>query len=464
MMSPLESKILDRNCEALGISIDILMENAGNALFDFLSKKYGEKKILIVCGIGNNGGDGMACAKHFGRKVNVALLLPPEKIKTDAARRQFNSLARRPAMFSDVNLDNYDVLVDCVLGVNVRSPLDPVYRDYVKRVKAFKGIVISADVPTGFGTKDAIVPHTTVTFHAVKEGMTEDNSGNIVVADIGIPKEAIHILGPGDMLLYPLPRADSHKGDNGRLLVIGGGPYIGAPAMSAMAAVRAGVDVVRIATPKRSFLPIAAMTPTFIMHELSDNNILSENDVKLILELVKKVDAVLIGPGLGTAETTMHAVREIVLRCDKPIVVDADGIVAIAPMTVLPKNVIITPHKREFEDFSGFALNSCDLMSVSKKRNVTILLKGETDVIVHEDRKRINNTGTSAMTVGGTGDVLSGIVAGLLSKGMSPFHAACVGAFISGTAGEMAFEEHSYGLNATDVIEKITKVLKAYLP
>jgi NAD(P)H-hydrate epimerase len=361
-------------------------------------------------------------------------------------------------------LDQYDVLVDCVIGVSIRpSVADHVYNDYLKKVKSFRGIVVSTDIPTGFGTPDAVVPNFTLTFHDMKAGMTEENSGKITVADIGIPKEAVHLLGPGDMLHYPVPKGDSHKGDNGRLLVIGGGPYIGAPAMSAMAAMRAGVDLIHVATPVRSFVPIASMTPVFIMYELSDHNVLSENDVKPILEIMKKVDAVLIGPGIGTAETTMAAVREIVLRCDKPMVVDADAIIAVASMAILPKNVIITPHKREFEAFSGFAVQSCDLLAVSKKRNVTILLKGETDVIVSEDRKRINNTGTSAMTVGGTGDVLSGMVAGLLSKGMRPFDAACVGAFICGTAGEMAFDEYSYGLSPTDVIEKIPKVLKTYL-
>jgi NAD(P)H-hydrate epimerase len=326
-------------------------------------------------------------------------------------------------------------------------------------MKGFKGYVISADVPTGFGTKDAIVPNITVTFHDMKDGMTEDNCGKIIIADIGIPKDAVHGVGIGDMLRYPIPKPDSHKGENGRLLVIGGGPYVGAPAMSAMAAQRAGVDIVRVAVPKRCFVPVASMTPTFVMHELPDD-ILREKDVKHLLEISKKVDAVLIGPGLGTDDDTKAAVREFVLRCEKPMVVDADGIAAISSMSVFSGDVIITPHSHEFEEFSGFALASCDLMGTASKRNVTMLVKGETDVIVCKDRKKVNYAGTPAMTVGGTGDVLSGIVAALLSKGMSKFDSACLGAFICGTAGEKAFKELSYGMNAEDVINMIPRVLK----
>jgi len=462
MISRLESKIIDRNCEALGIPIDTLMENAGAALFDVLADKFGEKKILIVCGKGNNGGDGMACAKRVGKRATVALMFPPEEIKGQAAKNQYNALLKKPLMFSEASLDQYEVVVDCVLGVGIRYPVDASIKDYIKKLKGFKGYVISADVPTGFGTKDTVVPNMTVTFHDMKDGMTEENCGKIVIADIGIPDAAIHSVGPGDMLRYPLPEEDSHKGDNGRLLVIGGGPYVGAPAISAMAAERVGVDLVHVAIPKKSFLPVATFTPTLIMHELSDD-ILREVDVKGLLELTKKVDAVLIGPGLGTADDTMAAVREFVLRCDKPVVVDADGIAAISTMSIFSGNVTITPHRKEFEHFTGFALAGCDIVSISKKRNVTMLVKGRTDVIATADRKKINNTGTPAMTVGGTGDVLSGLVAGLLAKGMCAFDSACLAAFISGTAGEKAFKEFSYGLVATDVINMIPKVLKENL-
>ena len=463
MISPLESKILDGNCEALGISVDVLMDNAGAALYDVVSEEFPEKRILIVCGPGNNGGDGLACAKLFGKKADAAMLFPPESIRTDAAERQFGLLKKRPAMFSGVPLDRYDVIVDCVLGIGVRPPLKDEYLSYVNEIKKFKGSVVSADVPTGFGTEDSIVPDITVTFHDVKEGMTEAGCGKIMIKKIGIPEDASHIVGPGDMLRYPVPKKDSHKGENGRLLVIGGGPYIGAPAMAGMAAFRTGVDLVHVATPETSFVPIAAMTPTFIMHRIS-GDVLSPDDVNGLLELSERTDAVLIGPGLGTSDATMEAVRMFVSECGRPVVVDADGITAIGSMRTIPGNVIITPHHKEFEVFSGSASADPDTVKeVSKDRNVTVLLKGAEDVIVRNDRIRVNLTGTPAMTAGGTGDVLSGIVAGLLSKRMNTFDAACLGAYICGVAGEYAFFEYSYGMIATDVIDNIPNVLIDHL-
>jgi len=461
MMSLPESMILDRNCESLGIPVSTLMDNAGAALFDVVSKEFAGKKILIVCGTGNNGGDGFACAKRFGRRADVALLFPSDKIKTDAAKRQFDLLRKRPMLFADVSVNEYDVIVDCALGTGVRAPLDEVYIKYSKVLKEFKGTIVSADVPTGFGTDDHLIPDITITFHDVKENMNEMNCGRIIVADIGIPDDASRVVGPGDMLRYPVPKKDSHKGDNGRLLVIGGGPYIGAPAMAAMAALRVGSDIVRIAAPRSSFDHIASMTPTFIMHRTSDD-ILTENDVPYLLELSDKVDAVLIGPGLGTDERTMTAVRKFMNACERPMTADADGITAISSLSRIPDNVIITPHRKEFETFSG-ECNGDRIAEISEERNVTILLKGSVDKIAQNKNIRLNRTGTPAMTVGGTGDVLSGIVAGLLSKGMNTFNAACLGAFICGSAGEKAFSEKSYGMIATDVIDMIPEVLKDHL-
>jgi NAD(P)H-hydrate epimerase len=462
MISPLESKILDINSEACGVPLYMLMDNAGAALFDAVSKRSGGKRILIVCGKGNNGGDGFACAGLFGKEADVALLFPPEEIRTEEAAYFFNLLDSEPEMFSCADLKKYDVIVDCVLGTGVRSPLDDIHTDYVNRLKGFEGCIVSADVPTGFGTGCSFVPDVTVTFHDVKEGMTKENCGETVIADIGIPADASRLVGPGDMLRYPIPKRGSHKGQNGRLLIVGGGPYIGAPAMAGMAAFRVGVDLVHIATPKRSFIPIASMTPIFIMHQTSDDT-LTENDVSNLLELSKNVDAVLIGPGLGTADGTMKAVRRFVDGCDRPIVVDADGITAISSMPVIPGNVIITPHRRELAAFSGDGDDVASVQRISAERNVTVLLKGEEDVIVHNDKIRYNETGTPAMTVGGTGDVLAGIVSGLLSKGMSTFDSACVGAYICGLAGEYAFSEYSYGLVATDVIDEIANVLIDHL-
>ena len=175
-----------------------------------------------------------------------------------------------------------------------------------------------------------------------------ENSGEIVVADIGIPPDAAKYVGPGEFVLYPLPSPDSHKGMNGRVLVVGGGPYTGAPALAGFGAYRIKVDLVRIATPARSYLPVAGYSPNFIVHELGDD-VLTEEDVPRVMDLIKNVEAVLIGPGLGNADGTLHAIREIIRGCDRPMVIDADAITAVSKdRSVLKgKAGVITPHAGE---------------------------------------------------------------------------------------------------------------------
>ncbi|MCL2145766.1 MAG: NAD(P)H-hydrate dehydratase, partial [Methanomassiliicoccaceae archaeon] len=269
--------------------------------------------------------------------------------------------------------------------------------------------------------------------------------------------------GPGDMLRYPIPKDDSHKGSNGRLLIIGGGPYYGAPAMSALAAMRVGTDIVRLAVPKNCSSVIASFSPVLMISELSGDSLRREH-LEHLLDLSLKHEAVLIGPGLGVSGDTADAVREFVRKCGVPAVIDADGLTALGKDFVSNGRTILTPHIREFEKLGGDPHKADDSIGMlAEKMDSVILLKGKTDLISDGERIRRNITGSPGMTGAGTGDVLAGIVAGLLSKGMTCFDAAALGAFISGRAGEHAFEERSYGMTATDVIETIPKVLKEYL-
>jgi len=461
MMDHLDSKILDINSEFFGVTVDELMDNAGAALADVVRDMYKGKRILIVCGNGNNGGDGLAAAYHLsGENITVALLSSPEWISSEAAKVRLGMLLM-PKQFFDLDVDDYDVVVDCVLGTGIRGEVRDDVADYILKVNTFVGAVVSADIPTGFGTLNAIVPDVTVTFHDMKEGMNENNCGTIIVADIGIPSEASFFVGPGDMLRFPIPEDWSHKGQNGRLLIVGGGPYIGAPALAAMAAQRIGVDLVRIATPKRSFVQISSMSPTFITFELS-GDVVNEDDVPMLIDMSANVDAVLIGPGIGTDDRTVAAIKKFARGCKVPMIVDAD---AIAPLTSYKFKipVIFTPNAKELDrmlEISGEEFGE-DLMK--KFKNAVMVAKGESDVITDGRRVRMNDSGCAAMTVGGTGDALAGIVAGLVSKGVDIFNAGCLGAYICGLAGEFAFMDYSYGMTAKDLIDYIPDVLIEHL-
>ncbi len=452
MISPLDSRVLDVNSESLGIEIDELMANAGEALADVITKMFNGKRILFVCGTGNNGGDGYVAARLLD--ADVAYFKEP---KTAPAMNSFMKVENRPMQYSDKLLDDYDVIVDCVLGTGVSGEIREPYASYIKAVNASGKKVVSCDVPSGFGTSEMVRPDVTVTFHDMKEGMNEENCGTIVIADIGIPAEAYEYVGTGDVLRYPVPDVNSHKGQNGRLLIIGGGPYTGAPSMAGMAALRVGTDLVHIATPESSFQAVASASSSYIVHRLKGDH-LDIGSMDYLIDMSKDMDAVLIGPGLGTDEETRKAIVEFIERCDRPMVVDADGVTSFRG-DIPKKNIVFTPHRGEFEKLARGA----DPKVFAEKNQCVVVLKGHIDTITDGKKTRKNSAGTSAMTVGGTGDVLAGTIAGLLAKGMSPFDAGCLGAYLCGKAGEMAFKEFSYGLLATDIIDDIARVLSEEL-
>ena len=453
MLTPLEAKILDRNSECLGTSVETLMENAGKALAESVDE-FATGKILFICGSGNNGGDGYAASAHLRSSADYCAFREP---KSELCRKM-SSRAHAMPYFPDI-LDRYDTIVDCVLGTGMEGTLRQEYAEFIRHLNSLDKMVISCDVPSGFGTDTVLRANVTITFHDLKEGMDVKNCGRIVVSDIGIPLEAETTVNKGDFLRYPIPGKDSHKGQNGRLVIVGGGPYIGAPICSALAALRVGTDLVTIYTPKRSFVPIASFSPSYMVRELSSDS-LCMDDVDIILDATCRADALLIGPGLGLDDRTKDAVRSILERTEVPTVIDADAITLLAGTDIPNKELVFTPHRRELIRLIGKdEPTEKDIMSFCG-HNTTILSKGKVDRIFSSKKVRYNHTGCAGMTVGGTGDVLAGTVAGLLSKRMPGFDAAALGAHMCGLAGEKAFNEHSYGMTAEDVISHIGHVLK----
>ena len=476
-----EVKVLDGNAAFLGVPTSRLMENAGYAVAEAIRKRYKllGKKVAVLCGPGNNGGDGFVAARHLLQycQVQVCLVKPPEEIRTDIARANYEKVKRLAMAIHDIQslksvLKDADIIIDAILGVGSAGDIKEPYRSWIAEINRMDKIVVSVDVPSGLGGTVRIEPDMTVTFHTVKDGMDKKNSGEIIVADIGIPKEAEAYTGPGDLIFYPVPSAESHKGDNGRVLVVGGGLYTGAPTLAGMAAYRTGVDLVRIATPRNNRTVIASFSPNLIVQGLSADERLVVEDVPIILSHLKNSDALIIGPGLGTAPDTKKAVLQLIQKCEKPMLIDADAITAVAekPATLKGKTGVITPHIGEFAVLTGKKLDGEDLAkkmkyvsAVARDMKFTILLKGNIDVISDGASTKLNRTGNPSMTVGGTGDVLSGIVGGLLAKGVSPFNAARMGAFMNGYAGDLAFKDKSWGLLATDVVEEIPEVLREFI-
>lgn len=468
-----EVKVLDINARHLGLRTIMLMENAGAAVAKHVRERHpAAASVGVLCGRGNNGGDGFVAARHLFRdkRVTVYMLEKPSDSMSDLAMVNFNKVKGLSKGVDAFSAKEHDVIVDAMLGIGlVGKPREP-YAKTIKNLNRSRKPVVSVDVPSGWPSDLRVRADATVTFHAPKKGMNRKNSGRIIVADIGIPEEAETRCGPGDFSLLPRRKPNARKGDAGRVLVIGGGPYTGAPAFAGMATMRAGADLVFVATPESAALPVAVHSPNLIVRPLEGER-LSEDHVPELLSFSKGVDVVAIGPGLGSAPETIRGAQLFIQRCTKPMVIDADAIRACGsrPQILRKKSAVITPHAGEFKRLTGKALGTDDpvkrgerVKEGAAKLHATILLKGPVDVISDGDYVKLNMTGNNALAVGGTGDVLTGLVASMIAQGAQPFHAARMGAFAMGLAGDLAFEEKSYGLVATDVIEKIPIVLRRY--
>jgi len=486
-----EMAALDANCEFFGLAPLQLMENAGASIASELKKRFSEDaEVVIIAGKGNNGGDALAAARHL-RNANVRVILVgrSKDLRTEASRRNWRILSECGYRMDEITDSSTlkalketlkpDVIIDALLGTGVRGRIREPESSAIDLINESGAFVLAVDVPSGLnpdtGECDkAVHADLTVTFHRAKPGLLKNESksyvGELVVADIGIPPGMERLAGPGDVRLVLRRREkSSHKGDNGRILIVGGGPFAGAPALSALASLRTGADWVTIATPRNVAPIIASVSPNLIVQPLS-GSILTEDDVSPVLNLMRMHDVLVIGMGLGAAEETKRAVKSIIEdEAVKKAVVDADGLYGLdLPLKASKsKQVIITPHAGEFSKM-GTQNPPADgeerlefIREFSLRNRVVTLLKAAHDVISDGKRIKVNVTGNAGMTVGGTGDVLSGITGALFATSGDAFEVATAAAFISGSAGDAAFRDKGLSLLATDVVEAIPAILSA---
>jgi len=466
-----EVAVMDRNSEYRGTSPKELMENAGKALADEISDRFSQRPIIFFCGTGNNGGDAYVAVRYIAEtwgdeNIFVYLIKGEENVRSDIARKNLNELDNKVIVEQGLNwsrvTDEY-IFVDALLGTGVKGEIRGPYRSVIQEINRRPNFILSVDVPSGLGADITVEPELTVTFHDKKEGMSRENSGEIVIKDIGVPSKALDHTGPGEMLLYPSPKEESHKGDNGELLIVGGGPYYGAPVLAAKAAYRTGVDLVHLAIPSSIADIAAGFSPDFIVHPLKGER-LNTSHTGDILELSRGCDSMVIGPGLGSEKGTLKAVKRIIEKVDIPQLIDADALKACRRgMVEFNIDTILTPHRGEFEKLVAPQKNK-DMEAYADEfaleNEVTLLVKKKIDYITDGKRHKRNDFGNEGMTVGGTGDTLSGVVGALMCKGLNPFEAARVGAYMTCTSGERAYEEYSWGLLPDDIIEKIPENFK----
>jgi NAD(P)H-hydrate epimerase len=448
IISPARMRAVDKNAIALGVSELQLMESAGRALVEMV-RETKPARVLVLCGRGNNGGDGMVAARHLQHGVDTEVCYLDYGKRSIACEHQLSALkhcnvglypftCRDELEALHARFAMADVIIDALLGIGATGELQDPLTTCVKMANASQALIIAADVPTPGMRADRICA-----FHREKaEGST--------VVDIGIPVEAECCVGPGDLTLLQPRHRKAHKGIGGKVLVIGGGPYQGAPYLVGLGALRAGADIVRIASTV--FEPI----PDLIYERLEGKKIGDEH-TELLISLAERADVVVCGNGLGIGS---HAVVTAVAPHCKRAVFDADAL--RLPLPAAEAETIYTPHAREFTRITGKTLPGDTIGRACAARGAgicgTLLLKGHIDVITDGTRVRFNRTGDPVMTVGGTGDVLAGIAGALLCH-LPAFDSACIAAYVNGRAGERVAAERGGGMLASDLVDRIPSEL-----
>jgi NAD(P)H-hydrate epimerase len=473
MISSDEMAVVDANAAALGVPRKQLMESSGNAVARAVRERADPgDAVALVCGRGNNGGDAFVAARFLSAfDVTVHLLGRVETVSTDIARANWAALreaeidAREVKDLSALSLGDPDVVVDAMLGTGVTGELREPEATAAAAINDSGATVVAVDVPSGVDADTgesagvAVEADHVVTFHDAKPGL-ERVDATVTVADIGIPAAAELFVERGDLLRLSRDPT-GHKGDFGEVLVVGGGPFTGAPALSAQAALRAGADLAYVACPAAVADEVQGYSEDVIVDGLPGER-LAPAHVDGLLEDAAGADCVVLGPGLGDHEETLEAVRAFLERFDGAAVVDADAL-AVVPEVDTGATLLCTPHQGELRAMGGETADDwrerADLVErFAADLGATLLVKGAYDVVSDGETTRVNRTGNPGMTVGGTGDVLAG-ASGALACVLDPLEAAALAAYANGTAGDLVVEGQGHGLTATDLLEAVPRAL-----
>lgn len=457
---------------------------------------YG-RRAVVVCGKGNNGGDGLVAARYlerWGMGVTVVLLVPPGGLR-DAAAANFHRYAGAGGRWRSFTpgvlgreLRRADVVVDAIFGTGFRGAPEGDVARAIELVNGSDADVVAVDIPSGVEGETGAVRATavwatfTVTLGSLKPGVVfhpgAEYAGEIEVADIGFPSDLVRsdlwLVQRQDVAaLMPRRSPESHKRASGVVLVLAGSRAMtGAAVLAATSAYRAGAGLVTLAVPL-GILPVveeAITETTFLPLPETDDGSTSDEAWPLLRERMEGVDAVALGPGLTTDPPTADLVRRLVAECPVPFVLDADGLGAFAgrgaDLAERRSEAVLTPHPGEFGRLTG--LSSKDVLEdrVGHARKAAaefrcpVLLKGSRTVIARPDGSAfVNPTGGPYLATGGTGDVLTGAIGAFLARGLAPADAAILGAYAHGLAGQIAASELGEGTVASDVSEQLPRAL-----
>ncbi len=489
-----QMKAAEKECDARFISYSEMMSNAGNAVAERIGKSCEPCSVVVLCGSGNNGGDGYVIAARlveFGFRVSVILV--NGEPRTDCAREHFEKLFSRTIYNYTDNeqkcltlIHNAEMIVECVFGTGFHGTLSERAAQLFEAANS-RPVRYAVDVPGGVnsdtGEFDAKCFRPTRTFMlaAMKKCVLapecRDLLGELDILDIGIPGECYRefsavLTDAGCRECLPRRAPSSHKGTFGRLLNIAGSlRYCGAAVMSTRAALRTGAGLTTLAAP-RSVVTAAAgslIESTFLPLPETADGFVGDGAEEILREILPKTDVVMIGCGLGNSENTRKITEFVIRNAVCPIIIDADGINSISQnINVLKERTgatVITPHPMEFSRISGLTVDAVqrDRMGAAvrfaREYGVTVVLKGANTVITDGERTAVNTSGNPALAKGGSGDVLCGMIGGLIAQGAEPIFAAADAAYCHGFAAEWVSSDVPQAcVLASDIIDVLPQV------
>jgi NAD(P)H-hydrate epimerase len=479
--------------ETKGVPSLELMERAGEGLARVIAEHVPAGRIAVVCGKGNNGGDGFVAARllrQAGRDVDVLTVWDPQWLSDDAQAQLKRLPGAPPEPYDATRLAKAHGLVDALLGTgSAGAPKDPV-AGVLEAMNDAPGRVIAADIPSGVDASTgevagaAIRAGATATFHAAKPGLWiapgKAHAGEVTVIPIGIPSGAPNdadagLIGAGVLAEMPRRVPSSTKFSSGNVVVIGGSRGLtGAPSMAALGAMRAGAGYVTVAAPGSLELSFAARLLEAMFVPLpEDGGALSTEALQGAVKAVARADAVVLGPGIGRSEGTQALVRELVQRIDVPLVLDADGLNALAGQLETLRHrrwpTVLTPHAGELGRLLEIDSAEVERARLAHARaaaasaRALVVLKGDDTLVAGPSGQvAISRGGAPALATAGTGDVLSGVTGAMLAKGLPSAHAACAAVHAHVRAGQLAAAPHGPdAVIASDVIAALPAALSA---
>lgn len=504
------SNIDSRAIQEYGIPSTCLMETAGAKSAQIIWEKHCRVglRVLVVCGKGNNGGDGFVIARHLfntGSRVDVAVLFPLREATDDPAVF-LKPLENMKIPILEVEKENFtllkdmaenaDLIVDAILGTGFQPPLRGVPEEAIHILSASETPIVAIDMPSGIDATagrvelPCIDAKITLALGALKRGHllmpAAEHVGEVISLDIGIPQScfkdegvSLHVTEPSDVAEnLPERRPDAHKGDAGHLLLIAGAPGMsGAALMTSMSALRSGAGRVTLAVPESIYSLVESKYPEVMTLSLpaTESGTVDASAFDFIAERCEDMSALVVGPGLTTNPRTIELAHLLIQHIDAPVVLDADGLNALAQdLTILDgrlSQLILTPHPGEMARLLGISTREVQEDRITHAslfathHHLDIALKGwGTIVAISNGETWYNPTGNSDMATAGSGDVLAGVIGALLAQGLSSKWALACGVYLHGLSGELASQEvGGLGITATDILQALPKARRKVL-